>query len=586
MKRITILFLGTIFFFGPIATYAQKDSVQLSREMTLEKDFDPVFRDASKINSLPIVKEPKIERSAIEYSDFTIRVTPKLQIPILGAAAPADTQVKHENGFVRLGIGNYLNTVGQLEWSIVSTPRDLLHFGVEHQSSSGNIKLHQNNEKTKMKLNNERIVLGYKHLFDALELSTQLGYINKGFNYYGYRFYEAPLQNGLKTGDWKQMQQGFDARLGIKSSVKKVGFNYLFNVGYSYYGNKYNRLKQNGLEENQIATNFNLFSFFENGNSFGLKGHMSNYFYAKDKEMNLYYSLKDVNDYTLLNLTPYFNIDRDNYFLHLGVLASYSFNKENKLFIAPDVEAQVKFIDELLLYAKVKGNVNENSIQNIARENCFVSPDMRIQDSRTLFSSEVGFKIAPVSGLFIQPFIGYKMVENEHFYVNNLFRSVTGSEFYPIYTDLKQFWVGGTIRYQYKKYLDLALSAVKNVYKTSSSVVHTNRSIDIRNAETKAWHKPETELDLKLSSQVVPSLKLSVGYYLGAGRKAMTLRSNVADVATLDDISELNFGATYTIVKKFSVWGQLNNILNKKYELFQGYPAQGINFMIGAGYVF
>lgn len=251
------------------------------------------------------------------------------------------------------------------------------------------------------------------------------------------------------------------------------------------------------------------------------------------------------------------------------------------------MEGQVKFIDEILLYFSVKGDINENSIRAVSNENCFVSPTMRIQDSRTLFSAEAGFKIAPVMGLYLQPLVGFKMVDNEHFYVNNLFQSITGSEFYPIYTDLQQFRVGGSLRYQYKKYVDFSASAIKNVYKTSSSVVHSDRLVDIRNAATKAWHKPETEVDVKFSSQIIPALKLDLGYYWGGGRKAMTLRqNNLTDVYTLADISELNLGITYTIIKKFSIWGQLNNLLNKQYELYQGYPAQGINFLIGASYVF
>jgi len=86
----------------------------------------------------------------------------------------------------------------------------------------------------------------------------------------------------------------------------------------------------------------------------------------------------------------------------------------------------------------------------------------------------------------------------------------------------------------------------------------------------------------------MPKLDLSINYYLGAGREALVLNgaSTMFVPEEMKDISELNLNASYALLEKLSIWGEVNNILNRKYEIYQGYPTQGIRFMVGASYRF
>ena len=51
-------------------------------------------------------------------------------------------------------------------------------------------------------------------------------------------------------------------------------------------------------------------------------------------------------------------------------------------------------------------------------------------------------------------------------------------------------------------------------------------------------------------------------------------------------IYDLNLGASYAYLDWLSVFVKLNNILNSKYDYFNGYPVQGINAMVGASFSF
>ena len=76
MKTIyNIKALCVMALLGSVATVsAQEDKTKeknLNREMTLEREYDPTVQDASKVNTLPVIKEPVVKKMAIDYATFT-----------------------------------------------------------------------------------------------------------------------------------------------------------------------------------------------------------------------------------------------------------------------------------------------------------------------------------------------------------------------------------------------------------------------------------------------------------------------------------------------------------------------------------
>jgi len=54
----------------------------------------------------------------------------------------------------------------------------------------------------------------------------------------------------------------------------------------------------------------------------------------------------------------------------------------------------------------------------------------------------------------------------------------------------------------------------------------------------------------------------------------------------MSDISDLHIGASYNVFKGVSVYAQVHNLLNKKYQYYLGYPAEGFNFLGGLSFRF
>lgn len=566
----------------PAVAQSKKDSTRLSREMTLEKDFDPIFRDAGKINSLPTVTEPKVTKSAIEYSSFSIPVKPKGEFPVLNPIAPRDNSAGNEKGFVRLGAGNYLNTVVQAGYSILSTSKDNLYIGLDHQSTYGDVHLTKSDKYSTMKLNKEELSLDYAHQFKQFKLTADGGFFLRGFNYYGENYYT------FIDKHQNQVQSGFDLNVGMSTAIKREGFNFYLRTGYNTLSNKFDTFRQDGFKEEHFLTKGGIYSYYQDNMIIGIDGAMSNYIYSNTGNKNSDYSRKDLNDYTLVHVNPFIEVKTDKYHLRAGLKTFYSFNKEEKAFMSPDIRGEVNLLKQVQFYGFMEGQTNENSLTNISRENLYVSPDIRIQDSRTLFHGELGFKVTPLQGLFIQPLIGYERINNEHYYANNLIDSYTGSELYPIYADLKNLYLGGTVRYQYQKIIDLSVTFIRNNEETDlADDVMTYRDLTID--ESKPFSNPATELTISASTQIMPKLDLSINYYLGAGREVLEMSFppfSKLNVKETQDISELNLNASYALLQKLSIWGEVNNILNRKYEIYQGYPTQGLRFMVGASYRF
>ena len=50
--------------------------------------------------------------------------------------------------------------------------------------------------------------------------------------------------------------------------------------------------------------------------------------------------------------------------------------------------------------------------------------------------------------------------------------------------------------------------------------------------------------------------------------------------------ADLHAGASYNVFKGVSVYARINNILNKKYQYYLGYPTEGLNFLGGLSFSF
>jgi outer membrane cobalamin receptor len=57
-------------------------------------------------------------------------------------------------------------------------------------------------------------------------------------------------------------------------------------------------------------------------------------------------------------------------------------------------------------------------------------------------------------------------------------------------------------------------------------------------------------------------------------------------IVNLEGFPDLNGGLEYRLTKKISIFGQVNNLLNKQYQTYLYYPSYGFNIFAGVGFGF
>lgn len=103
-------------------------------------------------------------------------------------------------------------------------------------------------------------------------------------------------------------------------------------------------------------------------------------------------------------------------------------------------------------------------------------------------------------------------------------------------------------------------------------------------ANTKVLHTPNTKLSADLRWQVLRQLNVTAYMAFLGGNYAQD--NNTLQLIKLNPILDMGFGAEYLAMKKLSFFVNFNNLLNNKYQRWQGYQTYGINIYGGLRFKF
>jgi len=80
----SVLLLGISWSgFAQEAEKNEEKQQNLNRQMTLEREYDPIVQDAAKITSQPALREINITKRPINYSDFVVPAIPDKEVNTL-----------------------------------------------------------------------------------------------------------------------------------------------------------------------------------------------------------------------------------------------------------------------------------------------------------------------------------------------------------------------------------------------------------------------------------------------------------------------------------------------------------------------
>jgi len=586
MKTFKKIFTFILFFGGSgVALHAQ-DSV-VNRNVNVEREYRPVIQDVGKINSIPNVLEPNIEKTAPKYTDFNLPLSVGYNVYTLPSALPTSNKTKKtKNGLAQFGLGNPLNTIADIAYPIITETDSRLDFTLNHFGTF---------EKRTHSVTKTAVT--YDENFNKLDFYSGIGANHEFLKYYGNNFnnegkitklntlentYASPVfieksRIGTDTSlrNLNLMAQHNDslntfwrlnAFVGIKSIPTAQELKYKADISYKLLN------IGSGITEHQILSS-GKFSVPSGENRFGLDFEMANLLY-QSKNAGL---LNFPHPYSILTINPYYGIERENWNVRLGIRSSLSVSNGPGFSPSADILGEWKILLKYVsFYGGITGAYRINSMNTILEENPYIMPDIKVKDTYTPFDIFAGVKLKPLYNLLIDGYVDYKKINNAYFFVNKVYSSsLTTSDsvlytnrFDVMYNDASLLKMGIRANYNLKNWLNIQMKGCYNSWQVSN--------------QTHAWNKPKWEADMSTEIRITNEIFFNASAYYEAGRTAKL--GNM--ILPMNNKIDINLGCNYAFNSSVSAFLKINNLLGNRNQYFYGYEVQGLNVLIGAALSF
>lgn len=538
----------------------QKDTT-LNRTVVVEQEYNPDIMDASKVNVLPKVEEPTVNKNVVEYATTLFPAT-SIPASLMRPYTGKEIQPGSKPGYVRAGYGNYGNLDLLANYLFRLSDKDKLNVRFQMDGMDGkldNVPL-LDPELTKWNAfyYRTRANVDYTHQFNKLDLNIAG---NFGLSNFNYRPESLNSKQKFTSGD-------LHAGVHFIDETAPLRFNAETNLMlYERQHNLFNELDaKTAIKETIIRTKGDVTGAISDEQLISIGVEMNNILY-NGYTMNSPTQESYFKNYTTLLLNPYYELDNDDWKLHVGANVDLSFGFDKSFRVSPDVTAQYIFSDSYVLYARATGGRLLNDFRRLETI-CPYSEVVRPYDTYEQINAAIGFKASPYPGLWFNLYGGYQNLKNDLSY--SIVRTPDDTAFSTfllfsqINTDNAYF--GGEISYDYKEIIAL-------------SAKYTYRDWKSKNNEYLLAIKPANELAFNIQVRPVSTLSLNIGYdYISRTKEATSTQMSA--------ISDLHLGASYNVFKGVSVYARVNNLLNKDYQYYPGYATEGLNFLGGLSFQF
>ena len=584
MKRI-VFNIALLSAFSIVSAQNASDSTNtasatdttIKRNIEVVRDYTPVIKEAGKINTMPELKDVNTKKIEVDYKVWTSTYKPKTDIiPSLDYALASQEENKYSReGFLRLGGGNYKSLLGELYTPIYNSDVALFDFYLKHNSSFGNVTLKKDNYDvlsndvlSKGLYNDNKARISFLRSIRIREISAfgEFGY--NRFNYYGLNsdMISFSEQNKDKEEPEYKNDDQKNSHLTAALNFRFRSKDYIEQWKYDLQTN-WRLLKTHfDVAENTIFTDLAA-SYRMQESILSLKFQMYNVFVSTPENGSIDFSkAQNFNNFTVLKFNPYYSFISEVGRLNLGLKASFGINQGKNTAFSPDITGQVRVIDNIwYVYAGVTGDYKVNTLRSLANENIYLSPDARPEDTYIPLDIYLGTKLNIGKSVNTDIHIGYKIINNQYFYVNKSDSTGMKNTFDVVYDkNVGQFNCGAAVNYNFREKVDFSFKIGYNKWSLEK--------------QKEAWMLPAAQIGLGVSYVPTDFLRFNINYDLEAGRKAKLGKDSSVDLKNFNDIS---LGANYKLMSFLDVFARFNNILNQRSEFWYGYPSQGFNFLLG-----
>ena len=537
MKKIRIFILITLTAFpARMAAQTQPQDSTLNRTVVVEQEYAPNIRDAAKINAVPAVEAPVVQPKAVEYDN---RLQPAGDIPAENMQAYAGRQKlsKATPGYLRLGYGNYGNLDIRANYLFCLSPKDRLNLTFGMDGMNGTLHIPGSTSEWDSYYYRTHAAIDYRHAFRQVDMDLAGHFDLSNFNFLP------------GTADRKQKFTAGDFHLGVASTTDELPLQFQAETNLMFYQRQHEPGFANA-QEVLVHTTADVTGQISATQTIGVAAGMDNLFYKNNAYTN----------YTSLGLNPYYSFHNETWEVRLGVHADLTFGFGSILDVSPDVYAAYHFARSAV-YLQARGGELQNDFRRLERFTPYGQTTAQLDATYEQLNAAIGLKTGTLGGFHLHLYGGYQNLKDD------LYAALPtgGSNILALGTwNTDNLYAGAEISYDYKS---LIAFTARGTYRKWSAAK------DGADLYVLAF-KPMVEAEARMDIHPISPLRMHVGYQATArdeynGRKAAP-------------VSNLYLGGSYELLRWLSVHLRINNLLNKDYQYYPGYPAEGFNFLAGA----
>lgn len=549
MKKTRYILAGILLvsFSWEAQAQTQPQDTTVNRTVVVEQEYNPDIMDASKVNVLPKVEPPVVSKKEVEY-DITLMPAGAIPATTMQAYSGKETQAKASPGYVRLGYGNYGNLDVHANYLFTMSARDRLNLALRMDGMDGKLDMPEDGSGWSSYFYRTSAGMDYTHSFDKIDFNAAGHFGLSNFNF---------LPGSTNS---KQKFTSGGVHLGVKSANDNLPLQFRAETNLLFYERRYD-LALADTQEGIIRTKADVSGSISDEQSIGVALGMD----------NVFYSGKWLENYTSLNLNPYYLFRKDDWRVRLGAHVDLAFGFGKQFRAAPDIHAEYIFSDSYALYVQAKGGKLQNDFRRLESITPYGQTYGQADATYEQLNAALGFKASPAPGVWFHIYGGYQNLKNDLLPAISFYEADVPFDSHTLIFhsgNTHNVYAGAEVRYDYK---DLLAFSASGVYRNWS----INRE-EIQKALLR--FKPSLAADFRIDLKPISPVSVSLGYQHISREKAEGEKAKA--------VGNLYIGGSYELFRRISVYARINNVLNKEYQYDEGYPAEDINFLGGVSFRF
>lgn len=553
MKRFLIIALAL----GSVLTVFSQEEV--SRDLTVEREYDPVVANAKKISPTPQKEVIEVEQPEITYTTWSkVEKTEKsatVQDPT-EYEAKSDSVPGRKKGMFKAGLGFYWQTLGEFYYPLIEKEKHLLDVSLKHNGAFGNISLADGTKPRAMDQITD-LGLNYETSFKKSKLETGVSYKFNSYDYYGL---STDLEDLMK--DTIGTNSDVDFYLKLYSTDHKSKIHYHTHLGYKYFARNFN------IDAHMIKAGVELAGHVG-------KGELGAEVDADIDILNMNTKAEESHPHTagILKFTPFYKLHGEDWEVNLGGNLFVDFNEHAKRPVtgSAEISAHVGIVPDIFyLYGGIGGDYKPNYYYEILRENPYITPDLEVSPTYTPFDVNLGLKIRIMEGLLFNVGFDYNLILDQYYYINHVVDANKYTNTFDVVTESTTHNVNveAGLYFDYVKGLNLGLTAGYSYWGVKENAY--------------AWQKPSWKVEFSGTYRFLEKWEVGLSYKMLADRKALV----AGEVVKMNDIHDVDVWASYKALDWLTVFIKGKNLANQKSDTYYGYRNFGINGLAGVTMLF